>query len=217
MRERGERTEPGTAEGDGRAQDSLARVLAAAAAGDERAFVALYTDVQPRLLRYTAALIGSEAEDVTAEAWLQIARDLRTFSGDMAAFRAWSARIVHNRAMDLVRRRARRPETLVGLDVLLDTGLSPDVPAEAGERAATERALALIGQLPAGQAAAVLLRVVVGLDAAGAAAVLGKRPATVRVAVHRGLRALARRLEPEATVVRADRCNAADEVGAEGM
>jgi len=40
----------------------------------------------------------------------------------------------------------------------------------------------------------VLLRAVVGLDAASAAAVLGKRPGAVRTASSRGLRTLARRL-----------------------
>jgi RNA polymerase sigma-70 factor, ECF subfamily len=49
--------------------------------------------------------------------------------------------------------------------------------------------------LPADQAEAVLLRVVVGLDAKSAAQVLGKRPGAVRTAAYRGLRALARRLE----------------------
>jgi RNA polymerase sigma-70 factor, ECF subfamily len=38
------------------------------------------------------------------------------------------------------------------------------------------------------------LRAVVGLDAAAAAAVLGKRPGAVRTAASRGLRTLARRL-----------------------
>ena len=37
----------------------------------------------------------------------------------------------------------------------------------------------------------MLLRAVVGLDVAQAAAVLGKRPVAVRVAAHRGLRRLA--------------------------
>jgi len=41
----------------------------------------------------------------------------------------------------------------------------------------------------------VLLRTVLGLDAARAAAVLGKRPGAVRTAAHRGLRTLAHHLE----------------------
>src|SRR3712207_7709708 len=44
---------------------------------------------QPRLLRYATALVGADAEDVTAEAWLQVARDLRDFRGDLDGFRGW--------------------------------------------------------------------------------------------------------------------------------
>ena len=54
-----------------------------------------------------------------------------------------------------------------------------------------DAALALIARLPRDQAEAVLLRVVVGLDAKAAAKVLGKRAGAVRTAAHRGLRALA--------------------------
>ena len=65
---------------------------------------------------------------------------------------------------------------------------------DAIEALSTNAALALIATLPAEQAEAVLLRVVVGLDTNEAAAVLGKRPGTVRVAAHRGLRRLAGQL-----------------------
>ncbi|HTW00386.1 MAG TPA: hypothetical protein VMF87_08790 [Streptosporangiaceae bacterium] len=41
----------------------------------------------------------------------------------------------------------------------------------------------------------MLLRAVIGLDAATAATVLGKRPGAVRTAAYRGLRTLARQLE----------------------
>ena len=55
---------------------------------------------------------------------------------------------------------------------------------------ATDAAIALIARLPRDQSEAVLLRVVVGLDAVSAAKVLGKRPGAVRTACYRGLRRL---------------------------
>ncbi len=58
--------------------------------------------------------------------------------------------------------------------------------------------MALISQLPRDQAEAVVLRVVVGLDAKSAAQVLGKRSGAVRTAAHRGLRKLAELLEERA-------------------
>ncbi|MFF8269498.1 RNA polymerase sigma factor [Streptomyces sp. NPDC016562] len=62
---------------------------------------------------------------------------------------------------------------------------------------ATAEALALVAALPRVQAEAVLLRVVMGLDARGAARVMGKRAGAVRRAAHRGLRTLARLLEEQ--------------------
>ena len=59
------------------------------------------------------------------------------------------------------------------------------------EALATGRTMALIAQLPQDQAEAVVLRVVVGLDAKSAAKTLGKRPGAVRTAAHRGLKQLA--------------------------
>lgn len=50
----------------------------------------------------------------------------------------------------------------------------------------TSDALALISRLPRDQAEAVLLRVVMELDANSAAQVLGKRSGSVRMAAHRG-------------------------------
>jgi len=63
------------------------------------------------------------------------------------------------------------------------------------EALSTGAALALIATLPAVQAEAVLLRAVLGLDAATAATILGKRAGAVRTAAHRGLRTLATRIE----------------------
>jgi len=65
----------------------------------------------------------------------------------------------------------------------------------ATDNLATSAALRLIASLPADQAEAVLLRVVVGLDATTAGEILGKRAGAVRVAAHRGLKNLAKMLE----------------------
>ena len=166
--------------------------LRRAVAGDESAFAALYLDVQPRLRRYAMSLVGREAEDVTAEAWVQIVRDLRTFSGDLDAFRAWTARIVRNRAIDQARARARRPvEPLT--PAMNELRVAPDDTETAAlDRISTEAAVEFIAGLPREQAEAVLLRAVVGLDAAAAGEVLGKSAAAVRVSAHRGLTTLRR-------------------------
>ena len=86
----------------------LETALGAARAGEEWGFVALYRDLQPRLLRYATALVGAEAEDVTAETWLHVARDLHRFDGDVDGFRGWASTICRNRATDARLRQGMR-------------------------------------------------------------------------------------------------------------
>lgn len=180
-------------------QAGLAAALASARAGDEAGFVVLYRTLQPRLHRYAMALVGHEAEDVTAEAWLQVARDIRSFVGDVDGFRGWVASITRNRALDLLRSRSRRPANPAGLSVLVDRAGPEDTATAALDSLSTAQAVALIARLPHDQAEAVLLRAVVGLDAETAGRVLGKRPGAVRVAAHRGLRRLACQLADESS------------------
>jgi RNA polymerase sigma-70 factor, ECF subfamily len=175
----------------------LERALRAAQDGAESGFAALYRDLQPRLLRYATTLVGAEAEDVTAETWLQVARGIRGFVGDVDGFRGWVTTICRNRAIDAARVRGRRPADPIDTAVLADLPNGQDTSDAALGAMSTRWAIEQIMALPPTEAEAVLLRAVVGLDAPAAARVLGKRPGTVRVAAHRGLRRLARALEDQ--------------------
>nr|WP_308362971.1 RNA polymerase sigma factor [Streptomyces sp. ISL-86] len=179
-----------------RGPEDMSAQVRAAQEGDEGAFGELLRAVQPGLLRYLGVLVGAEAEDVASETWLQIARDLGTFQGDFAGFRGWVAAIGRNRAMDLLRSRRRRPVSTVPVEELLgDRPAAEDTEGAALTTVGTASALALIATLPRDQAEAVLLRVVMDLDAVTAARVLGKRAGAVRMASHRGLRKLAKLLD----------------------
>nr|WP_265565656.1 RNA polymerase sigma factor [Streptomyces hygroscopicus] len=184
---------------------ALTDAVHAAQNGDEDGFRRVYRTVHPMLLRYVHTLVGgADAEDVMSEAWLHIARDLGSFRGNGDGFRGWAAKVARNRALDHLRRSGRRP--LIGGDEndLLELPSASDTANEALESVSTDRALALIASLPREQAEAVLLRVVLGLDAKQAGRVLGKRPGTVRVCAYRGLRKLAEMLrtgQPPRTAV----------------
>jgi len=169
----------------------LSAAVLAAQQGDEPSFRLVYRAVQPLLLRYLSALVGDDAEDVASETWLQIARDLRSFRGDYDNFRGWAATIARHRAMDHVRRLRRRPADQVSIEEAGDPADGTDAATLALDAASTQAALRLIRMLPRDQAEAVLLRVVMGLDTATAARVLGKRVGAVRTAAYRGLRRLA--------------------------
>lgn len=172
----------------------LSAAVRAARDGNEEAFRVLYREVQPGLLRYLRGLVGNDAEDLASETWLQIARDIRSFRDEGVGFRGWAVRIARNRALDHLRRNQRRPIAALPIELLHDLPDPRDTADQAIDITATNATVALIATLPRDQAEAVLLRVVVGLDAQTAARVMGKRAGAVRTAAWRGLRRLAGQL-----------------------
>lgn len=167
-------------------------VLADAQSGDDPAVAALWRDLQPSLLRYARAGGPDSAEDITSEVWLEVARGLHAFRGGESDFRAWVFTIARHRLIDQRRKASRRRETAAAW--LPDRAGGRDCEADALASIATADALAVLGDLPPAQAEVVLLRVVADLDVADVARIVGKRPGTVRVLQHRGLRTLAGRL-----------------------
>lgn len=197
---------PSRSEGDGEGSTrdrprlvdlALDAAVVGAQSGDEDAVRHLYRALQPKILSYLRAMVGeTDAEDVASEAWSRIARDLRSFRGDGAAFKAWTITIARHRAIDHLRR--RRPSTPLAPQEIPHWPATDDTERDAIEAIGTAAALAIIAELPPDQAQVILLRVVVGLDAPTVAKVLGKRPGAVRMAAHRGLRNLSKRLRQPA-------------------
>ncbi|MCD6640808.1 MAG: RNA polymerase sigma factor [Nocardioides sp.] len=176
--------------------DPLDRAVEQMLVGDEDAFREVYAAVHPPLLRYLTVLVGADdAEDVASEAWGQAFRDLDRFTGDADGFRGWITTIGRHRGLDHLRRAARRPVATDDLEAVVDVRDPVDVEATTLGALGSDEAIALIATLPRDQAEAIMLRTVLGFDAPTAARILGKRPGAVRSAGHRGLRALARRLE----------------------
>jgi RNA polymerase sigma-70 factor (ECF subfamily) len=180
----------------GQTAADLSAAVQAARGGSQEAFRLLYREVQPGLLRYLRGLVGGDdAEDLASETWLQIARDIRSFRDEGAGFRGWAATIARHRALDHIRRNQRRPSASLTADVLVDLPDTHDTADQVVRIDATNATIAFIATLPRDQAEAVLLRVVMGLDAQAAGQVMGKRPGAVRTATWRGLRKLGERLD----------------------
>jgi RNA polymerase sigma-70 factor, ECF subfamily len=177
-------------------------VLQRAQQGDAAAVGELWRDANPMLLRYLRVTAGQDAEDIASATWLRAAEGFDSFSGGEPGFRRWLVTIARNTHLDDVRRASRRREQ-VSDDVaeLLELGpeRSDDPAVQVEERMSTRRALSLIASLPPDQAELVTLRVVVGLDVGDVAAITGRTPGSVRVAVHRALRRLRGLLEQEGT------------------
>jgi RNA polymerase sigma-70 factor, ECF subfamily len=164
-------------------------VVSRARSGDRTALGELWRAHQHLLLRYFRGRSTADPEDLASQVWIDVASGLHRFEGDLDDFPRWLFTIAHRRAVDAVRRSARRRETPVGTD-----GLDEAIDERAAEALEAgddlDRALARIRTLPPDQAEAVLLRVVADLDVAEVAAIMGKREGHVRVLTHRGLERL---------------------------
>lgn len=162
-----------------------------ASEGDATAYAQIWRTFNPPLVRYLGVMAGwQDADDLASTTWLEVVRGLGGFEGDEAHFRAWIFTIARHRFLDQRRMERRRPRTVSDLDV--DVPGDPDATYRDIETAdATRRALSLIATLSPDQAEAVMLRVVADLDAETVARIMRKRPGTVRVLAHRGIRRLA--------------------------
>ena len=168
-------------------------VLDAARAGEEWAVTVVYRELHPRLARYLRARAPHVAEDLEAEVWLAIATRLHQFEGDEIGLRAWAFAIARRRLVDHRRQTSRRRTDVVPTEELDRANPLIDPERIVLDGLAGDEAAAFVTRtLPADQAEVVLLRVVAGLDVEQVAALPGRRPGTIRVMQHRGLKRLER-------------------------
>jgi RNA polymerase sigma-70 factor, ECF subfamily len=166
--------------------------LARARLGDENGFLVLWEARQPRLLRYLQGFGCDDVDDVAGETWFQVVRDLPKFKrGGADEFRAWLFTIGRHRAVDAARSRTRFRDKVLTAETL-PPAVTPaaSVEDEVLQMLSTRQAIALVAGLSKDQAEVVALRVIAGLDTEAVAKLLRKSPGAVRVALHRGLRAL---------------------------
>lgn len=174
--------------------DDFPAALEAATEGNEEAFALIWRSSHPVLLRYLRVIAGNLAEDAASDVWLKALRSLNSFHGDERGFQHWLIAIAHNHVRDLARRRMARPETLVGKDPRFEHLTVADAAEAVLEQRSTDAALLLVATLPPAQAQMVALRVLIGMDVAEVAEIVGRSRGAVRVSVHRGLKTLAGRL-----------------------
>jgi RNA polymerase sigma-70 factor (ECF subfamily) len=182
--------------------DADADLVSRARSGDRAALGTLWTMHHHMVLRFLRGLGCPSVDDVASMVWIDVARGIGRFDGDLGAFRRWLFTIARRRSIDDLRQRTRRADGSLGgedggVDQLLEwaTADATRDPAEVHERSvALDRAIALVRTLPADQAEVVLLRIVADLDVAEVAEVTGKREGNVRVIMHRGLQRLAEQM-----------------------
>jgi RNA polymerase sigma-70 factor, ECF subfamily len=194
-----------------RRQSESEAIVAAARAGNQRAFAELVEPYRRELQVHCYRMLGSfeDAEDLVQETLLRAWRSRRTFRG-RSSFRAWLYRIATNASLDALERRPRlvsathaSPAELPWLqpypDRLLE-GIAPggDEPdAVVVERETIELAfLVAIQHLPPKQRAVLILRDVLGWSAKETAALLQTSTASVNSALQRARGALKKHLPP---------------------
>ena len=184
-------------------ETSFAEVLEAAQRGDERAVQWLFTQLQPRLLRFLVAQEPRAADDLAAEVWLAVAGRIAEFEGDWANFRAWFFTIARRRLADH-RRTAVRRRT----DVVDDAVFERRPAAESTEQlvldslSGQDAAKLITSSLSGDQAEVLLLRLLGDLDVDQVATMMNRTPNWVRVTQHRAIRHLAKKVSGEIAVIR---------------
>lgn len=167
-----------------------------AKAGGEPALAELYRRFHPRLVRYLRGQVPGEEEDLASEVWVELARGLERFDGDVDAFGRLAFTIARRRAIDHGRMKTRRRTEPAAASSLAQMCDGSDPEREVLDRLAGDAAADRIRDLlPPDQAEIVLLRVLGGFSVAEVAEALGRRPAAISVLQHRALRRLGRRLE----------------------
>ena len=175
-------------------------VAAGVRAGDPDAVGAVYVLLADRLLSYLMARVRDRAtaEDLLEATFLELLTKGCTITGGAAAVKVWLYRAAHFNALDHLRKARRRGEDsredVDALD-LLDPAPGPDELAESSDTA--RRVHTAMRELSEDQRQVLLLRYLAGLTAPEVAVVLHKSPGAIRSLQHRGVRALARILEPE--------------------
>lgn len=173
---------------DSRDEDELGRLMRAALAGDERAYDSFLRAVAGLVRSFARRKVqhGIDAEDIVQETLLAIHVKRHTWR-DGAPVTPWLYAIARHKLVDAYRRRRRRVE--------IDIGEIPETPAPPEPRSVSERELGgALDALAPGQRSAVAAICLDGRSIGEAAKHLGMSEGAVRVALHRGLTAIAKRI-----------------------
>jgi RNA polymerase sigma-70 factor (ECF subfamily) len=166
-------------------------------AGDPRAFELLYDRHGGAAFSLAYRMVGNRtsAEDVTQEAFLSIWRSRLRYDQARGSVRTWVLGIVHNRAIDALRRSVthdRRRETMDGVEERFEARDRTDVEAARREEARSVRSA--IDTLPEDQRRTIELAYFGGFSHSQIAELLNEPIGTVKGRMRLGLEKLRRQL-----------------------
>ncbi len=170
------------------------RVLRAAQAGDEAAFVRLWRDANPVMTRYLRVAGLDDPYDAACEGWITVVRGLPGFQGDETAWRLWVLACARVRAEESSLRRSWGSVTVLP-GVWSEPGGEPlelddlETTGELAHRGVND-SIAAIRALPLGQGEILMLRLCAQLPVSAVADILGADAAAVRRTETRALERL---------------------------
>lgn len=177
--------------------ESFNDVLSAAKTGAEWAWAALYRSLAGQVTGYLRSRGASDPEDITSEAFLNIARAIHGFEGDENSFRSWVFVIAHRRLIDDRRAASRRPApTGRSIDPKPEP-VGGNVEAEAVERLVTNELLEAFENLTEGQRDVLGLRIIAALSLEETADVIGKSVGATKALQRRALESLREKIDSE--------------------
>jgi RNA polymerase sigma-70 factor (ECF subfamily) len=178
--------------------EDLARLMAAAQAGDRQAYRMLLSEIAPivrRIVRRRHPFLSLEdTEDLVQEILLSVHSVRATFD-PKRPFLPWLVAITRHRIADAARRHVRQKAWEVAVDEYPETFDADEANTGAEEYGDPEALKQAVADLPEGQRVAIELTKLQELSLKEAAGKSGMTVAALKVASHRAIKALRGRLK----------------------
>jgi RNA polymerase sigma-70 factor, ECF subfamily len=176
-------------------------LVAAAKAGDARAFEALVSRYRKRIFALALHITrsASEADDIAQDVFLKAFRALAEFEG-RSQFFTWVYRMTVNRSLNVRRDRARRGENMLDdprLELAVAVDARSDPAREAELRQTYARLLRALDSLPVDMRTTVILVSLQGLSHGEVAVVQKVSEGTIAWRMHEARRRLHEAMIPE--------------------
>lgn len=164
-------------------------VLAAAQRGSGDAFAVIWRELSPVVVGYLTGRGVSDPEGLTSDVFLAVLPRLPELTGGVTGLRTFVFSVAHARAVDDVRRRARRPES-IEFDPARHDSATVSAEHEAMERAGTDSVRTVLEGLSPDYREVLALRVIADLDLEQTAMVMQRSVGSIKQLQRRALLAL---------------------------
>ncbi len=180
------------ADSSGMSTDDL---IDAARRGEQNAWLDIVSELGPQIQGYARTKGVEDAEDLLQDVLTAVATGIHDFEGGWSNFRSWVFSIAYRRIADTHRSGFRRPRH-VRYDSFADSGHASSNPESVVlVDTMTDASLEALNVLNDVEREVIVLRVIADLDTEEVAAVVDKKPGTVRVIQSRAMSKLRKELE----------------------